>query len=275
MSNSRVFRFTSSPWGFRFYDWNRYCAFMSSIGIRDVCGMFVNPKELQLSFRDDLTDAEIGQLKAIATDNGVRVVEVAGGGDYTVKMGIDAQVELTKKHIDLAAKLGVEIFRLFAGWCSPSDITDATYRQVIDSLTEIGKYASRFDMTVVMENHGGITATAEQCHRILSGVNLRNVGLNYDPANFLYYGEDPVKALDRLLPYVLFTHFKDCAVRDGVPKYCRVGQGDIEYGAILSILLPVYNGFIGLEYENEHDVERGTQDDMAALKALLIQAQTA
>jgi hypothetical protein len=44
-------KFTSSPWGFRFYNFERYCNFLKKIGITDICVQFGNPEKLPLTFR--------------------------------------------------------------------------------------------------------------------------------------------------------------------------------------------------------------------------------
>lgn len=262
-------RITSSPWGFRYYDWDRYCAFMHSIGITNLCGMFVNPDALSLSFSDDMNEQKLNEILSISQRNGVQIIEVAGVGDYT-KANIAEQIDVSRRQIDVAAKLGAKYFRLVAAWMVPEDTIDGAYAQVAKALTEVANHAGQYGITIAVENHGGITATGERVEQIFQRVEAPNVGVNYDPANFLFYGEDPLAALERIMPYVVFTHIKDCKTGNGKPRYCRIGEGDVDYVRILSYLAEHgYDGFYGLEYENENDVEQGTQDDLKTLGSLL------
>ena len=50
-----------------------------------------------------------------------------------------------------------------------------------------------------IENHGGITAGGEDCLKVLKNVKSSAIAINCDPANFCYYGEDPLVGLKKLL----------------------------------------------------------------------------
>lgn len=264
-----MYKFTSSPWGFRNYDFEKYCKFMKSIGIKEVCTFFGDPKRWRLAFPSDLKPEDIENIKSVAQKCGVSILEICGGGDYTVKENIEKEIDITKNHLDIAKKLGVKIFRVFAGWIAEKEITEETYRQISESLTEIGKYAKKYKIVIAVENHGGVTRTGEQVKKIMEKIKVDNVGVNYDPANFLYYGEDPIAALEKIQPWIVFTHFKNCKKENDKMKYCRLREGIINYKLILEKLAKTYKGYYALEYEEPSDVEEGTKDDFEYLKKLL------
>jgi sugar phosphate isomerase/epimerase len=143
------------------------------------------------------------------------------------------------------------------------------YSQVADALKQVARHAAKHNLPVALENHGGLTTTAEQINRILDAVNEPNIGVNYDPANFLMYGEDPYRALQELKHPLLFTHFKSLKKQNGKKIYCRIVEGEIDYVPILKWLTKTYKGFYALEYEETSDVFAGSQDDLDSLKALL------
>ena len=172
----------------------------------------------------------------------------------------------TLQHVALAAALGARIFRVFGGWLAEKEATDKTYGQISGALTEVGRVAAAHGITVAMENHGGVTRTGAQCARILAGVKVANVRLNDDPANFAFHHEDPYQALTAVKDRVVFTHFKNCREESGVMKYCRLKDGSIHYGPIFRELRTTYHGAWCLEYEEAHDVEAGTRDDLSFLK---------
>ncbi|MCM8829396.1 MAG: sugar phosphate isomerase/epimerase [Candidatus Omnitrophica bacterium] len=279
-------RYTSSPWGFRFYNFERYCDFMKKIGIKDICSMFMfnGGEDLPLLFKRDRD--EIKRAKETAESKGIKFIEVS----ITDKW---------KQEIPLAEVLGVKYLRVCTVWEDKEEV----FNNVVETLKETGKMAGDYGMEVVVENHGGLMRKAERCKQLIEEVGMENVKINYDPANFLYYGEDPVSAIDHILPYIGFTHFKSVKYEDGKPKYCRLSEGVIDYKKIFEKLfnsapsplageiknfpsppsplrgegkdegkkedIKIYTGYIGLEYEEPKDVEQGTIDDFNYLKKIL------
>jgi sugar phosphate isomerase/epimerase len=81
------------------------------------------------------------------------------------------------------------------------------------------------------------TATGQRVARIMAGVRSPAVGVNYDPANFLNQGTDPLMALRYSLPWVNYSHWKDVRWVDGHPQFCAFGEGEIVWQPILETLL--------------------------------------
>lgn len=242
---------------------------MKKIGITDICSFFGDPKQHPLSFSDAMSPEEMNTVKAAVAAHGVRIVEVCGGGDYSVLNGVDKQIEISKRHLDIAAKLDAKIFRVFGGWINEKQATDKTYDQISACLAEVGAYAGKYGIIVAMENHGGVTRTGEQVARIMNKVPSGNVGVNYDPANFQFHGEDAYTALMKIKDRVVFTHLKNCKMLDGKMHYCRLAEGNVDYASIYTELKRFYAGYWSLEYEEASDVEAGTMDDAAYVKSLL------
>ncbi|MBN1446263.1 MAG: sugar phosphate isomerase/epimerase [Candidatus Omnitrophica bacterium] len=243
-------KFTSSPWGFRYWNFERYCRFMKTLAITHICVQFGDPEIFPLLIGTD-TD-EIEKYKQAASDNGLTFLETAITDGY-------------KTEIPVASSLGAKYLRVCDNW----EETEDNFKKVSATLKDIGRLANEYNLTVVVENHGGLMRTGRMCKKLLEEIGLVNVTLNYDPANFLYFGEDPSEALEEVLPLTAFTHFKSVKYVDGKPEYCRIEEGVIDYKKIFDKLLPVYDGYIGLEYENPSDVEKGTQDDFNTIKKIL------
>jgi sugar phosphate isomerase/epimerase len=110
--------------------------------------------------------------------------------------------------------------------------------------------------------------------RFLNDVERANLGVNFDPANFLLYDtDDPLPALDRLGPFVWGVHCKD-ALRPATPgtlgTEVPIGQGQVEFPVFLRKLLSLgYRGPLIIEREYG---PRVAEDVLAArdyLKGLL------
>lgn len=247
----QIHAFTSSPWGFRFYQFGDYCRFMASIGIHDLCGMFGDPAVWPVACRSERADAE--RQVRVAAEYGLHFIEMATTtGKYAAE-------------IPLTAVVGAKYFRIVDGW-QPSE---GSFRQVTKELRETAKQAEDNGITIIIENHGGLLTTGANSRRFLEAIDRDSVRLNYDPANYPYYNEDPIAALDEVQPFVAFTHCKSLKYESGKPKYCRVSEGVIDYRRLFAKLLPDYQGYIGLEYEEASDAEAGTKDDLAYLRQVL------
>ena len=260
-------KITSSPWGFRLTPLDKQCEWLKNHKCKYICGQFFeNMKGL---FSPEVSDVEIDNALQLTKQYGLSYASFNVNGDFMVYEGLDAQIEKCCHEIDLAAKFSPEIIILFAGWVNRDDAQ--VYTQVSDALKVVSQHAAKYNLTIALENHGGLTTTAEQCNRILTAANESNIGLNYDPANFLMYGEDPLKALEDLDVPVVFTHLKNLRMLNDKKEYCRIRDGIIDYQPILKLLTDKYeyNGFMGLEYEETDDVLSGSEDDLNSLISII------
>jgi sugar phosphate isomerase/epimerase len=97
-----------------------------------------------------------------------------------------------------------------------------------------------------LENHGGITATADQLLALVTAVQHDWFGVNLDTGNFRT--SDPYCDLAKLAPFAVSVQLKTEIHPAGKAK----AQTDI--GCIFSLLRRVgYRGYVALEYEGEAD----------------------
>ncbi|NLX07937.1 MAG: sugar phosphate isomerase/epimerase [Phycisphaerae bacterium] len=261
-------RLTSSPWGFRQTQLIDQFEWFRKVGLDYVCGQFF--AEMPGMLDPGISEFEIVKIRATAGRYGLSYASFNGDGDFMVAKNVEKEIATCIERIDKAVAFGPEVIIVFAGWQDRSD--DAVYAQVSAALKQIARHAARYNLTVALENHGGLTTTAQQINRILDGVGEDNIGVNYDPANFLMYGEDPFKALKGLKHPITFTHFKSLKRTDGKKAYCRIREGEIDYVPILKELAKTYRGFYAIEYEEPSDVFAGSEDDLKSLKDLLTKA---
>jgi len=259
------YQFASSPWGFRMRPISDHCGWLKNHGFRYFCGQF--SRELKGAFPTDLSDDGIRQAVKDLQGYGLALASFNADGDFMMAEKVEDQVALCCGMIDRAALFGPKLIIVFAGWQNRDDA--AVYAQVSHCLKQVARHAGRYGLTVALENHGGLTGTAEQINTILDKVKEPNIGVNYDPANFLMYGADPYKNLVDLKHPVVFTHFKSVKKTNGKKVYCRLREGEIDYIPILKTLEKTYNGFYAIEYEDPADVFEGSEDDLKILKELL------
>lgn len=245
-------RISSSPWGFRLMDLSKFSKFMNGLGITKVCAMFGDPARFPLAISPDIRG--VRDAKGVFASCGVSALEVA------------ISVEGYASQIPLAAELGASYVRVCEIW----DASPSEFERVSSLLGQAGALAAKHGLVLIVENHGGLMREAEACRALFEKSGCSNVKLNYDPANFLFYGEDPVRAWDALKGFVAFAHLKDVKVEGVRRSYCRIGEGIIDYKSIFArFAKDAYSGPLCLEYEEPSDVFEGTSDDLASLKLLL------
>lgn len=97
-----------------------------------------------------------------------------------------ADVELAKRWIDVAAKLGAPVLRLFTG-AVPKGYEDR-WQEVADWMTpcfrECADYAAARGVKIGIQNHADMLSTADQCLRLLKAVNHPAAGLIVDTGSF-------------------------------------------------------------------------------------------
>lgn len=226
------------------------------------------------------------KLKETLSKSGLKLVAVSGGwSDFgVVDKCLERQYDSLRKQFQFCQKLGVKILRIFASHIPGQYIDKELIQRVIRNLKRIVPEAETNNTILVMENHFGITAKADDVLRIIGGVNHPNLRVNFDPANFMPMKEDPVRACKKLLPFIGHLHLKDIkkvgktnedayltgrGIKEGY-EYFPIGEGEVNYPKILSLLSEEnYQGIYSIEYENPSDVTQGMKVSFQNLKKIL------
>lgn len=212
------------------------------------------------------------RIKAWAEAAGVQILCVAARNNFTLTEGdvLEAEIQRVRQFVDDAEALGASFVRLLSGSHRLDSIPDEVFTRLQYAFNQIGTYAEDKGVQITIENHGGPTATGQRVARIMEGVSSPAVGVNYDPANFLNQGTDPLMALRYILPWVNYSHWKDVRWMDGRPQFCAFGEGEIVWLPILETLLKSgYQGHWLVEYEEPKDIQQGTQTSLKNLTNLL------
>src|SRR5207247_10528895 len=105
-------------------------------------------------------------------------------------------------------------------------------------------------VSVMLENHDGVSLRPDVCRDILPRVDRPNIRMNFDPINFERVGVNALAALEIVRPFVGHVHLK--GLEDG--KYCEFGAGDVDLGPVLrSLIEQGYEGGFSVEHEAADD----------------------
>lgn len=273
--------FVCAAWGWRDYEIPAYFDAAAALGL-PLLELNAHPQAPKhLCHAPD--PAALPAVRRWAADAGVGLLCVAGRNDFATADADARREHLRNAHwfIDAAAELGAPLVRLLSGG-HRDDAPDAdTFRRLHAAFNEVGTHAEQCGVQIVIENHGGPTATGLRVARLMAGIESPAVGLNYDPANFLNQGTDPLMALRWTRQWVRYTHWKDVHWEDahgsdGGPAFCAFGDGEIRWRPILDLLLAGgYRGYFGIEYEEPRDVVAGTARSLANLRQLLAEVMAA
>jgi sugar phosphate isomerase/epimerase len=214
-------------------------------------------------------------IRTMADDAGASILCIAGRNDFAT-----ADVALRNEHlrnahwfVDAAAALGAPLVRLLSGEHRNDAPDAAAFARLHQGFNELGAHAEQAGVSIVIENHGGPTATGQRVVRLMQGIESPAVGLNYDPANFLNQGTDPLMALRFTRPWVRYSHWKDLRWDGAGPAFCAFGDGEIQWSPIIDLLQQTaFGGYFGIEYEEPSDVYQGTRRSLENLRRYLAQA---
>jgi len=201
-------------------------------------------------FPHEVTNDYLIRLKELTFRLGLDVSGTAIGNNFCVQPGAqrDFELSMTKAWIDYAAFLGAPVIRIFAGSVPEGDSESAALDRCVEGINECLQYAATKGVVLALENHGGITATADQLLAIVKRVDPSPwFGVNFDSGNFS--SADPYAELEQIAPYAMNAQLKVSVSAAGKRQ-------PSDFARVVNILKQAgYRGYLVLEYE-EHEPPR-------------------
>jgi L-ribulose-5-phosphate 3-epimerase len=137
---------------------------------------------------------------------------------------------------------------------------DQAYEWAIDALKQGAEYAGERGVTLVLENHWGLTGTADGCVRIHDGVDSPWLKYVLDLGNFFHRPDQYAE---------MAKFFNDLAV---VHAKVYLGGGmlvtpEIDYERVANMLSDIgYTGFLSMEFEGKAHPNDGIPAGLAQLR---------
>ncbi len=180
----------------------------------------------------DAPPARAKELAAKCGDHGLKPVMMFS----TVYVGSENSVPAHTSRIKQAAAAGIPFVLTFG------EIKSGGYPQWIKDLKQLGPIARQNGVMIVIKQHGGNTATGQDCAKIIADVADESVRMFYDAGNVLdYENDDPIPDIEACWRDVRGFCIKD---HRNWPedRDCGPGFGEIDHYRLLS---PV--AFTGLD----------------------------
>lgn len=203
-------------------------------------------------------------LKQYMAARGVAPVSVSAHHNF-----VQPDPEERQKHIDrlntwvdAAHEIGAPYVRAFGGrWGTVTSFKefmdakgiepaiegyteDDAFAWTIEAFRASAEYAGSKGVTLLLENHWGLTGTAEGTLRIFRGVDSPWLRLVLDTGNFIQE-PDQYAEMAKILPWCDLLHAKTYI---GGSMY--FGDFDIDYARVATMLKEVnYRGYLSIEFE--------------------------
>jgi L-ribulose-5-phosphate 3-epimerase len=207
-------------------------------------------------YKDKVTDAKyVSQLKSRAADHGVKSLLIMCDGEGRLgdpdETASKQAVDNHRKWLDMAEELGCHAIRVnAASEGSPEEQTE----RAADGLARLTEIAEQQQLSVIVENHGGLSSDAEWLAGIMRMVNHPHCGTLPDFGNFRISPTewfDRYEGVELLMPFAHAVSAKSHFFADGREVFT-------DYQRMMKIVTDAgYHGYVGIEYE-------GTQLDEPA-----------
>ncbi|HID95569.1 MAG TPA: sugar phosphate isomerase/epimerase [Candidatus Latescibacteria bacterium] len=210
-----------------------------------VVGGDLDPDNLSRSGREDLVRfiSTLGlEISALCGD--------LGGEGYRDPSDIEWRIDRTKQIFDLSLDLKTAIVTTHIG-VIPEDENDRAWKTMQEALEELGSYAETRELCLAAE-----TGPEEPglMRRFLGTIKNEGIRINYDPANLVMRGFDPLAGVDTLKDYIVHTHAKDGLDPEKGSEEVPLGKGDVPLDEYIKALREIgYEGYLTIERETGED----------------------
>jgi sugar phosphate isomerase/epimerase len=226
--------------------------------------MGLSAVELTSYYFKDTTSAALTKLRGRCIRLGLDVSGGAVGNNFCLadKEKWQQEIDKVKEWIDRYAILGAKTIRIFAGTLPKGDTEENARQRSVEAIHQACDHAAKVGIYLALENHGGITATAEQLLAIVTAVRHDWFGINLDTGNFRT--DDPYGDLAKIAPYAVNVQVKT----EMHPKGKKKETTDL--ARLVGILAEAkYRGYVALEYEAAEDPLAAIPRHVEELKKLL------
>ncbi|MFT4538153.1 MAG: L-ribulose-5-phosphate 3-epimerase [Planctomycetota bacterium] len=214
--------------------------------------------------------AYLKQMKTRADDAGVKSLLIMCDGEGELADADNGKRRKSiwnhYKWVVAAAYLGCHSIRVNAAGAGTYEDTQS---RAAESLVELAEYADQYGISVIVENHGGLSSNGAWLSGVMRKADHDGVGTLPDFGNFRIQGDewyDRYQGVEELMPFAKAVSAKS-------HEFDSSGlETNTDYTRMIDIVLKAgYSGYIGVEYEggkhSEVDGVKLTRDLLLKVRA--------
>jgi sugar phosphate isomerase/epimerase len=202
----------------------------------------------------------IENLRYLAYKNGVAFSGAACGVSMVVADAAKRADTLTqiKKWIDVTDRLGAPHLRVFAGKLPQGTSLPEATTWVVETMKAASEYSGKKGIMIGLEDHVGVSQSADVCLEIMHRVNSPYAGINIDISHFVPSPTfDSYASIAACIPYATNTHIRNTFDDGSMIDMDRVWKMFADAG---------FKGF--MSYEGEEMNSAGLPSQIAEIQRL-------
>jgi len=201
--------------------------------------------DLSILFLKAKDVAYLDSLRHEIEEAGIRVAMVTTYPDFTHPDPSERTRELSKlqENIVVAARLGADLIRVTAGQAHPTVNRSEGIEWAVEGLKNAVEFAKDYPIRLAYENHAkpGAWKYVDFSHptdiflEIVDRTGDVALGVNWDTANVIAYGDDPIPVLNKVVKRIVSVHAADTSTR-GQLNHVLLGTGLVPFRQMFEIL---------------------------------------
>jgi sugar phosphate isomerase/epimerase len=187
-------------------------------------------------------DEYIFSVKRKAFELGLEISGTGVRNDFTVadQTKRAAEVDLVKKWIEVAAKAGAPVLRIFSGTQKNEGIAKQKVREwMMKDIQTCVDYGKQHGVIIGLQNHNDFIQTADEIVSIIKEINSPWLGIILDTGSYRVY--DPYEEISKSVQYAVNWQIKEKIFVNG-------NEVDTDLPKLMGIIrASAYNGYLPIE----------------------------
>jgi len=201
--------------------------------------------DLSILFLKNKDASYLDAVRREIEDAHIRVAMVTTYPDFTHPDPNERMNELHKlqENIVAASRLGADLVRVTAGQAHPTVKRNEGIEWAVQGLRGAVDFAKNYSVQLAYENHAkpGAWKYTDFSHptdiflEIVDRTRDVSLGVNWDTANVIAYGDDPIPVLNKVVKRIISVHAADTCTR-GQLNHVLLGTGLVPFKQMFEIL---------------------------------------
>ncbi|CAB4553921.1 unannotated protein [freshwater metagenome] len=195
----------------------------------------VDGLEFYHNFADVKDSKNWSTVRKAVEETGMVIPMMCASPDFTIPDPILRKQEVEKEiyAIEMSAALGAKYCRVLSGQRRKDITKEEGMNYVVDSINACIPTAEKLGITLIIENHykddfwtePEFAQMMDVFVELVSRIDSKSFGVNYDPSNVIAAGEEPLELLEKIKHRVVTMHASDRYLANGTIEDLRKAEG--------------------------------------------------